>query len=79
MGFSTPLDEWFRGELKSLSESQIIDSQRGLNDIFDSGVIKKLWEEHQTRKADHGIVLWSMLMYQMWFERYALTQEVTQQ
>ena len=79
MGFSTPLDDWFRGELKSLSESQIIDSQRGLNDIFDSGVIKKLWEEHQTRKADHGIVLWSMLMYQMWFRRYALAQEVTQQ
>jgi asparagine synthase (glutamine-hydrolysing) len=79
MGFSTPLDEWFRGELKTLSESQIIGSQRGLKDIFESGVINKLWKEHQTRKADHGIVLWSMLMYQMWFERYALAQEVTQQ
>jgi asparagine synthase (glutamine-hydrolysing) len=71
MGFSTPLDEWFRGELKTLSESQIIGSQRGLKDIFESGVINKLWEEHQTRKGDHGIVLWSMLMYQMWFEKYA--------
>ena len=71
MGFSTPLDEWFRGELKSLSESQIIGSQRGLCDIFERGVINKLWEEHQTSKADHGIVLWSMLMYQMWYEKYA--------
>jgi asparagine synthase (glutamine-hydrolysing) len=47
--------------------------------LFDSRFINKLWHEHQTRKADHGIVLWSMLMYQMWFERYALAQEVTQQ
>ena len=79
MGFSTPLDEWFRGELKALSKSRLVGAQRGLNDVFESGVINKLWEEHQTRKADHGIVLWSMLMYQMWFERYALAQEVTQQ
>ncbi len=71
MGFSTPLDEWFRGELKELSESRLLRAQCGLNDVFDSRVINKLWHEHQTRKADHGIVLWSMLMYQMWFEKYA--------
>lgn len=79
MGFSTPLDEWFRGELKELSESRLIGAQRGLKDVFKNDVILNLWGEHQTRKADHGIVLWSMLMYQMWFERYALTQKVTQQ
>ncbi|MEQ3638377.1 MAG: asparagine synthase (glutamine-hydrolyzing) [Alteromonas sp.] len=78
MGFSTPLDEWFRGELKALSEYRLLGSQRGLNDVFENHVINKLWQEHQSRKAEHGTVLWSMLMYQMWFERYALAQEVTQ-
>ncbi|WP_272972283.1 asparagine synthase (glutamine-hydrolyzing) [Alteromonas australica] len=79
MGFSTPLDEWFRGELKELFESRLIGAQLGLKDIFESGVIEKLWKEHQTRKGDHGIVLWSMLMYQMWFERYVVAQEAKQQ
>ena len=79
MGFSTPLDEWFRGELKELSESLLLRAKFGLNDIFESRVIGNLWQEHQMRKADHGIVLWSMLMYQMWFERYVVAQEVTQQ
>jgi asparagine synthase (glutamine-hydrolysing) len=79
MGFSTPLDEWFRGELKELSESLLLRAKFGLNDIFEGCVVDNLWQEHQMRKADHGIVLWSMLMYQMWFEKYALAQEVTQQ
>jgi len=78
MGFSTPLDEWFRGELKEFSESRLLHAQQGLNDVFQSSVIHTLWQEHHTSKVDHGIVLWSMLMYQMWFDRYALAQEVTQ-
>ena len=79
MGFSTPLDEWFRGELKALSESLILHAKFGLNDIFESRVIDNLWKEHQMHKADHGIVLWSMLMYQMWFKKYAVAQEATQE
>ena len=79
MGFSTPLDDWFREELKELSESLLLRAKFGINDIFESRVIDNLWQEHQIRKADHGIVLWSMLMYQMWFERYMVAQEVTQQ
>ena len=47
MGFSTPLDEWFRGELKELFESRLIGAQLGLKDIFESGVIEKLWKEHR--------------------------------
>ncbi|WP_032097158.1 MULTISPECIES: asparagine synthase (glutamine-hydrolyzing) [unclassified Alteromonas] len=71
MGFSTPLDEWFRGELKTLSKSRIIQTQHGLKDVFRTEMIENIWQEHQSRQQDHGIVLWSMLMYQMWYERYA--------
>ncbi|MDB2330854.1 asparagine synthase (glutamine-hydrolyzing) [Alteromonas sp.] len=75
MGFSTPLDEWFRGELKALSESKLLQSTKGLNDVFNTASISSIWQEHQSRSKDHGIVLWSMLMYQMWFDRYAVIQE----
>ncbi|WP_421132054.1 asparagine synthase (glutamine-hydrolyzing) [Alteromonas sp. A079] len=75
MGFSTPLDEWFRGELKALSESRLLQSTKGLNDVFNTTSISSIWQEHQSRSKDHGIVLWSMLMYQMWYDRYAVTQE----
>ena len=33
-------------------------------------VVKQLWQQHQEEKADHSTVLWSMLMFQMWWFRY---------
>ena len=77
MGFSTPLDEWFRGELKALSESRLLQCNEGLSDVFNTAAINSIWQEHQNRTKDHGIVLWSMLMYQMWYDRYAVIQERT--
>lgn len=71
MGFSTPLDDWFRGELKSIATTTILSRQNGLHDIFDGDTIEKIWNEHLSGKANHGTVLWSMLMYQMWFNKYA--------
>lgn len=75
MGFSTPLDEWFRSELKAIAESKLIKSSKGLADVFNTSAIQQVWHEHQTEKKDHGIILWSMLMYQMWYDRYVNIQE----
>ncbi|WP_334031651.1 asparagine synthase (glutamine-hydrolyzing) [Alteromonas sp. P256] len=75
MGFSTPLDDWFRDELKVLSESKLLQCNKGLSEIFSTAAINSIWQEHQSRSKNHGIVLWSMLMYQMWYDRYAVIQE----
>lgn len=71
MGFSTPIDTWFRTELKDLTEANILGAQNGLKDIFDASRVQQVWDEHQSGKHQHGIVLWSMLMYQMWYNKYA--------
>jgi asparagine synthase (glutamine-hydrolysing) len=70
MGFSTPLDEWFRGELKTTTEVRLLKSNAGLHSVFDKTKILNIWNEHQSNTKDHGIVLWSMLMFEMWYEKY---------
>lgn len=75
MGFSTPLDEWFRGELKNLAETALLHHKTGLCQFFRQDSIAECWQQHQTGKHNHGIVLWSMLMFQMWFNRYAVAPE----
>ncbi len=70
MGFSTPLDEWFRGELKDMAEELLLREKDGLTSVFEPVEIQKIWSEHQRRAKDHGIILWSMLMFQMWFKQY---------
>ncbi|RDV29199.1 asparagine synthase (glutamine-hydrolyzing) [Alteromonas aestuariivivens] len=71
MGFSVPLAEWFRNELKQTAEKALLNSEGGLTEIFSQSAIEKLWNQHQSAKQDHGAVLWSMLMYQMWWNKYA--------
>jgi len=71
MGFSTPLDEWFRGELKALFQSMVLNPNSGTQKYLSNEGIHKVWAEHQGMHKHHGIVLWSMLMFELWHKRYA--------
>jgi asparagine synthase (glutamine-hydrolysing) len=77
MGFSVPLASWFRHEIKELAQRHLIDQAQGLKSIFNHGYITTLWNEHQSGRADHSALLWSMLMFEMWWVKYASPQQVT--
>ncbi|MBO9490490.1 asparagine synthase (glutamine-hydrolyzing) [Endozoicomonas sp. G2_1] len=70
MGFSVPLADWLRSEIKDLAQEHILNKQKGLVDYFKPEAIEQLWHEHQSKKHDHSAPLWSMLMFQMWFDHY---------
>jgi asparagine synthase (glutamine-hydrolysing) len=77
MGFSVPLASWFRHEIKDLAERHLIDQAQGLKSIFNHNQVVTLWNEHQSGSADHSALLWSMLMFEMWWVKYASPQQVT--
>jgi len=70
MGFSVPLASWLRNELKSIIEERLLNRDYGLCEFFKQEQIAKLWYEHKTEKKDNATVLWSMLMFQMWWDKY---------
>jgi asparagine synthase (glutamine-hydrolysing) len=70
MGFSVPLASWLRNELKEIVEDKLITNSSGLTQIFKQTEITKLWCEHIAKNKDHSTVLWSMLMFQMWWDAY---------
>ncbi|EED33948.1 asparagine synthase [gamma proteobacterium NOR5-3] len=70
MGFSPPLAQWFRNELRSLTETTVLGAQAGVAEYFSLPGIKQLWSEHQAETHDHGAVLWSLLMFQLWWLEY---------
>jgi len=70
MGFSVPLASWLRNELKDIVEDKLINKPLGLTQIFKAEEIKKLWNKHKQGKVDNSTVLWSMLMYQLWWDEY---------
>ncbi|MFT2090404.1 asparagine synthase (glutamine-hydrolyzing) [Paraglaciecola sp. 2405UD69-4] len=71
MGFSVPLATWFRSEIKEIAERHLINQAQGLKAIFNHNYVKTLWNEHQNNTADHSNLLWSMLMYEMWWVKYS--------
>lgn len=76
MGFSVPLAQWLREEIKPQAEKILFKCQSGLPDYFDMAKVRKLWNDHQA-DADNSQELWSMLMFQMWYNRYLLSNTNT--
>lgn len=70
MGFSVPLADWLRGELKDFSAKKLFSGESGLSNFFQVDTIRRLWEQHQTRRRDHGTILWSLLMFELWFRKF---------
>ncbi len=70
MGFSVPLAQWFTDELKEIAEKYLVTNVKGLGQLFELSMVTKLWQEHQNNQQDHSAILWSMLMFEMWWQRY---------
>jgi len=70
MGFSVPLAHWLRNELKITAEEKLFRSDNGLSNYFKSTEIKVIWLEHQQGVRDHSAALWSLLMFEFWWQKY---------
>ncbi len=70
MGFSVPLADWFRTEIFDIGERYLLKQAEGISQLFDRSVVNSMWEQHQNKEHDHSLVLWSMLMFEMWYQRY---------
>jgi asparagine synthase (glutamine-hydrolysing) len=70
MGFSVPLAQWLRKEIKELTESTLFQATGGLPDYFNMGNIQNMWDQHQKGQKDNATILWSMLMFQLWWNEY---------
>ena len=69
MGFVTPISAWFRGPLAA--EAAEIATSPALAELgwFDPAAIARLSSAHRSGKADHGRLLWQLLMLERSLQR----------
>ena len=67
-GFGIPLDDWLRGELKSLVLDLLSPATIEKYQFLDGANVQRLIDEHFEHKANHGAVLWKLLILQQWLE-----------
>lgn len=72
MGFSIPTGAWLRGPLREWAEAQIAPSRLADEGLLDPREVARLWEEHQSGRANRETILWNILMLQAWRERYGV-------
>ena len=64
-GFSIPIAEWFRGELKSFASDALFGRKDNLlNETF----LLRCWNQHQRGQRDWSALLWCVLMFRTWQE-----------
>jgi asparagine synthase (glutamine-hydrolysing) len=69
MGFSLPVDEWLRGELRGRLAAQLRHGALAEAAILDDAAVETLLREHDGGRS-HGATLWNLLMLAEWFERF---------
>jgi len=61
-GFGVPLGRWFREDLRELAHDTLLGSR----EWFRAAEVRRLLDEHESGRADHGHRLWCLLMLDLW-------------
>lgn len=70
MGFSVPLAQWLRHEIRPLAEPLLTDQQSPLAQFFRMDVITELWQTHLRGHDRYTQELWTLLALALWQQQY---------
>ncbi len=75
-GFSIPLTEWFRGELKPQLNEALHDAALERSGLFNMRELRGLAEEHFSGRRSRKSQLWRFLVFARWWHQNQLTAAV---
>jgi len=69
-GFSAPDESWYRGENLDYVKNLLINNQRASSDIINQNFIVDKLEEHNSGKANHRLLIWSLMNFEIWCKTF---------
>jgi asparagine synthase (glutamine-hydrolysing) len=72
-GFSIPIKNWLKHEFRELLSTYLSRGALAADGLFDCDAVERLVREHLSNRENHSHVLWSLLVFQRWKERWQVT------
>jgi asparagine synthase (glutamine-hydrolysing) len=72
MGFAIPIGAWLRTELREWAEDLLSVHRLSTDGFLDVKMVRKIWDEHLSKRFNHEKKLWSILMFQSWLAQQDL-------
>jgi len=72
-GFSIPIKNWLRHEFRGLVERYLAPERLRQEGLFEPAVVERMWQEHLGNRANHSHLLWSLLVFEQWRERWGVS------
>lgn len=69
-GFGLPLARWLNTDLKTFMLDYLNEERIRRQGIFHYPYVKRLIDEQLAKSKDHREPLWTLLVFQVWYERY---------
>ena len=67
-GFGVPLDAWFRHELRDFTRDTLLAPSACLRSYVSRYFVRRLLEEQEASRANHGHRLWTVLTFERWLQ-----------
>jgi len=67
-GFDVPLNDWFDGPLRERFQDRLLGSGGSLHAWIAPDAIRRMWDDHLSRRARHGPSLWKLMMFDAWLK-----------
>jgi asparagine synthase (glutamine-hydrolysing) len=69
-GFNVPVGYWIEGSLRELVRDQLAPDKLRREGFFEPAYVEKLLREHADGVRDHRKLLWTLLVFELWQEKY---------
>jgi len=69
-GFSIPMDQFFKNNLKNYTFKLLDDDIFYEDNFLKKNDVLNLFQEHQTNKKNNSFILWNLLIYFSWRQKY---------
>ena len=70
MGFGVPMGKWFREDMREFVREVLLSDRAMGRGVIRGEVTRRYVDEHLAAKFDHSFQLWTLLMLELWFQRF---------